>query len=145
MYWDEIKVVPKAGKFFGRPFNMKRGVTQGDPVSRTMFTILVDAVVRLVLLEVCVPQEEPHGFEWAAGKHIIYFCADDGHIAGRNPIWLQIILTAMVRMFERVGLQTNLIKTNSMVFTPGFIWDRSELRCTSIELRERNPPFGRGI
>ena len=31
-------------------------------------------------------------------------------------------LTAMVTMFDRVGLHTNLRKTKSMVFTPGLIW-----------------------
>ena len=32
-------------------------------------------------------------------KQKIYFYADDGQIAGRNPIWVQTALTAMVRMF----------------------------------------------
>ena len=31
-------------------------------------------------------------------------------------------LTATVIIFEKVGLQKNLSKTKSMVFTPGFIW-----------------------
>ena len=30
----------------------------------------------------------------------------------------------MVRIFDRVGLHKNLSKTNSMVFTPGFIWSQ---------------------
>ena len=50
--WDRQNMVPKAGKFFGRPFNMERGVTQGDPVSPMIFNIVVDAVVREFLLEV---------------------------------------------------------------------------------------------
>ena len=45
-------VVPKAGRFYGRTFRTERGVTQGDPVSPTIFNILVDAVVRAVLMEV---------------------------------------------------------------------------------------------
>ena len=43
-------MVPKPGKFFGRPFVMERGVTQGDPVSPRIFNILVNAVVMAVLL-----------------------------------------------------------------------------------------------
>ena len=31
-------------------------------------------------------------------------------------------LTAMLRMLERVVLQTNLSKTKEMVCNPGFIW-----------------------
>ena len=51
-YWDKQKVVPKAGKYFGRPFCTQRGVTQGDLVSQTIFNIVVDTVVMAVLLEV---------------------------------------------------------------------------------------------
>ena len=39
-----------------------------------------------------------------------------------NPIWVKKSLTALVLMFDRVGLQTNLGKTKAMVCTPGFIW-----------------------
>ena len=46
-------MVPKARKFFGRPFHMERVVTQGDPVFLKILNILVDAVVKAVLLEVC--------------------------------------------------------------------------------------------
>ena len=52
-YCDEQKVVPKAEKYFGRPFRMERGVTQGDPVSPKIFNIVVDAVIRAVVLELC--------------------------------------------------------------------------------------------
>ena len=52
----------------------------------------------------------------------MFFYVDNGQIAGSNTIWLQKTLKAMVRMFKRVGLQTNLGKTKTMVCTPGFIW-----------------------
>ena len=70
-YWEGHKVVPKAGKVFGHPFNTERGVTQGGPVSPMIFNIVADAVVMAVLLEVYVPQEAQHGFIWAAGEHSI--------------------------------------------------------------------------
>ena len=50
-----IKVELKEGKYFGRPFCMMRGVTHGQPLSLTIFNIVVDVVVREVLLEVCDP------------------------------------------------------------------------------------------
>ena len=50
------------------------------------------------------------------------FYAEDGHIAGCNPIWVQKILMEVVCMFKSVGLQTNLGKKKVMVRTPGFIW-----------------------
>ena len=57
---------------------MERGVTQGDPVSPTVFNIVVDTVVRVVLLEVCRPQEAKHMLGWASGEHKIVFYVDDG-------------------------------------------------------------------
>ena len=121
-YWEKQEVVPKPGKFFGRTLHIERGVTQGDPVSTTIFNIVVDSVVRAFLLVVFLPQEANHGFGWSVGEHKICFYADDGKIDGRNPIWINPTLTAMVRMFKRVGFQTNLGKTKEMICTPGFIW-----------------------
>ena len=68
-------MVPKAGKFFGRPFGTEREVAQGDPVSPTIFNIMGDAVVRAVLFEVCGHQEEYHRLIWAEGEQNIVFYA----------------------------------------------------------------------
>ena len=57
---------------------MGRGATQGDPVSLTIFNILVYAVVRAVLLEVCGTQEAQNGFIWEVGEHNICLYVDDG-------------------------------------------------------------------
>ena len=81
-YWDEQSVVPKSGKFFGRPSGTERGVTQGDPVYPKIFNIVVDVVVRAVLMEVCGPKEEHRGFLWAVVEHKIVFYADDCFIVG---------------------------------------------------------------
>ena len=75
-------MVPKSGKYYGQPFSMGRGVTQGDLVSLTLFNIIVDAVVRAALQEICGPQESQHGFGWSVGEHNICFYADYGGIAG---------------------------------------------------------------
>ena len=49
---------------FGRSLLTERGVTKGYPVSSTIFNVIVDTVVRLVLLEVCGTQDPHHGFRW---------------------------------------------------------------------------------
>ena len=64
-------MVSKSGKYYGLPFSTGRGVTQGDPVSSTLFNIIVYAVVRATLQEICGPQEAQHGFGWLAGEHNI--------------------------------------------------------------------------
>ena len=121
-FGDEQVVVPKMGRFYGRTSGTERRVTQGDLVSPTIFKILVDTVLRVVLIEICGSQEAQHWLGWEAGDHNIVLYADNGHIAGYNPIWVQTMLTVVVRMFERVGLQTNLGKTKSMLCNTGFIW-----------------------
>ena len=49
-------MVPKAVKFFGQKFGTERVVTQWYPVSPIIINIVVYAVVREVLLEVCGTQ-----------------------------------------------------------------------------------------
>ena len=75
-------MVSKSGKYYGRPFSTGRGVTQGDPVSSTLFNIIVYAVVRATLQGICGPQEAQHGFGWLAGEHNIFFYTYDRRILG---------------------------------------------------------------
>ena len=78
--------MPKAGRLYGHNFRTERGVNQVDPVSPTVFNIVVDAVVRAVLIKVCVPQEAHHGLRWAALQHNLVLYVNDGRIVGCNPI-----------------------------------------------------------
>ena len=61
-------------------------MTQGDPVSPTLFNIIVDAVFRETLQDICVTQEAQHSFRWLAGENKICFYEDDVRIVGRDPI-----------------------------------------------------------
>ena len=62
---------------------------QGDPVSPMIFNIVVDAVVRVVLEEVCSLQEAQHGMVWSLGeiKRVLY--GYYGRIAGRDHEWVK--------------------------------------------------------
>ena len=84
------------------PFGAEIGVTQGYLFSLTIFNIVVDAVVRVGLLEFYGTQEAHHGLVWAALDHNIVFYVDNGRIVGCNPIWIHKTLMALVKMFERV-------------------------------------------
>ena len=70
-YWDRQRMVPKSGKYYGRPFSTGIGVTQEYLVSPKLFNVIVDTVVRATLQEICGPQEAQQGFEWLAGEHNI--------------------------------------------------------------------------
>ena len=45
-YWDKTMMVARAGAYYGKGFKGGRGVTQGDPLSTTIFNVVVDGVVR---------------------------------------------------------------------------------------------------
>ena len=115
-------IEPKLGKFLGKAFETGRGVKQGNPASPMIFNISVDAVVRAVIDVVCVPQEAQHRFVWVAGKRNLVFYTEDGSIADYK--WVQDALIMTVAMFLRMGLDANLDKTKSIVFTPGFIYGK---------------------
>ena len=44
-YWERIKMVARVVGYYRAPFRGEIGVTQGDPLSPTMFNVVVDAVV----------------------------------------------------------------------------------------------------
>ena len=46
------------------------------------------------------------------------FYADDGMVGASDPEWLQGAFSALVAIFNRVGLQTNVDKTVSMACLP---------------------------
>ena len=56
-HWYNQQILPKVGIFLGKVFGTGRGVTKVDPVSPMIFNIVVDVVARLLLAEVCEPQE----------------------------------------------------------------------------------------
>ena len=45
-YWRRLTMVAIAGGYYGTAFGGARGITQGDPLSPTIFNVVVDAVVR---------------------------------------------------------------------------------------------------
>ena len=52
-HWGRKYIVRKAGRFLGKAFRTRCGMTQGDPSYPIIFNIVVDVVVRLVMEEVC--------------------------------------------------------------------------------------------
>ena len=111
-------MVARAGSYYGKEFKGERGVTQGDPLSATIFNVVVDAVVRH-WLQIATQEAERRGERGREGRHqAALFYADDGMIASSDPRWLQWAFTVLVGLFDRAGLKTNRKKTVSMTCRP---------------------------
>ena len=66
------------------------------------------------------------------GHFSAVFYADDGIVGATDPKWLQGAFSALVAIFDRVGLQTNVDKTVSLACQP----------CRAVlELEDINFPF----
>ena len=93
-------------------------VTQGDPLSPTIFNVVVDAVVRHWVHGV-MEEAEARGETGQEGRHqAALFYAEEGMVVLSDPAWLQGTFTALVGLFDRVGLRTNVGKTVRMVCHP---------------------------
>jgi hypothetical protein len=107
---------------YGSPFCAGRGVTQGGPLSAKLFNILVDAVAREWVWQL---QEESELEEAVITELMAAFLGtfyvDDAYLATQDPEFLQQALDILVDLFARVGLKTNVKKTQTMTCTPGRI------------------------
>ena len=93
-------------------------MTQGDPLSPTIFNVVVDAVV-CHWVTLAVEEAEKMGERGREGRHqAAHFYADDGMVASSDPRWLQWAFNTLVVIFDRVGLHTNVGKTVSMTCRP---------------------------
>ena len=111
-------MVERAGGYYGTASGRERGVTQGNPLYPTIFNVLVDAVV-LHWVNGITEEAEARGETVQEGRHqATLFYADDGMVASSDPAWLQGALTALVGLFDRVGLWKNVGKTVIMVCHP---------------------------
>ena len=91
---------------------------QGNPLSPTIFNVVVDAVLRHWVHEV-VDEAEVQGETGREGRHqAALFYTDDSMVTSSDPTWIQGGFNALVGLFDRLGLQTNVGKTVSMVCHP---------------------------
>ena len=117
-YWRRLTMVARAGGYYGTAFRGERGVTQGDLLSPTIFNVVVDAVVRHWVNGI-MEQAEVRGEMGREGRHqatLLY--TDYGMVTSLDPAWLLGAFTALVGLFDSVGLLTNVGKNVSMVCHP---------------------------
>ena len=111
-------MVARAGGYYEVAFKGARGVTQGDPLSPTIFNVVVDAVVHH-WVTMTMDEDEKWGERVNKGMHqASLFYADEGMVTSSDPRWIQWAFDTLVSIFERVGLRTNVGKIVSMVCRP---------------------------
>ena len=111
-------MVVKAGGYYGTAFQGARGVTQGDPLSPTIFNVVMDALVRHWVM-VVVEGVDDWGEHVQEGRHqAALFYTDDGTVASSDPRWLQGVFNTLFGLFYRVGMRTNIRKTFGMICCP---------------------------
>ena len=111
-------MVARAGGYYGTVFQGERGVTQDDPLSPTIFNVVVGAVVRHWSTGV-IAEVEARGGLGKEGRHqAALFYSDNGMVASSDPGWLHGAFNTLVGLFDRVGLWTNVRKTVGMVCHP---------------------------
>ena len=117
-YWRQLAMVVRAGRYCGAYFNGDRGVMQGDPLSPTIFNVVVDAVVRN-WVTLMVEGAEERGKRRKEGRnHNALFYSEDGMVASSDPRWLQGEFSTLVGLFDRVDMRNNVGKTVGMVCRP---------------------------
>ena len=88
---------------------------QGDPLSPTIFNVVVDAVVRHWVTGFIADAEE-RGELGKEGRHqAALFYSEDGMVASSDPRWLHGELNTLIGLFDMVGLLTKVGKTVGMV------------------------------
>ena len=93
-------------------------MTQGDPLSPTLFNVFVDAVLRHWVTVVVPTKNGREGLGLSIRDLVAYLYAGNGLVTSTQLERLQRVFDVITEIFDRVGLMTNTRKTVSMVYQP---------------------------
>ena len=86
-YWRRLTMEARAGGYYVEAFKGARGVTQGDPLSPTIFNMVVEAVARH-WIDGLVAETAEKGETGREGRHqSAVFYADDSMVVSSDPAW----------------------------------------------------------
>ena len=116
-------MVDMAGGYFDLPFKVYHGVTQGDPLSSTIFHVVVYSIIYHWVIVVTAPEEGMEVFELLIHDLVTYFYANNVIVASPQPERMQRAFDVLTGLFDRVRLRTKTQKTVIMdcypCHTPG--------------------------
>ena len=88
-YRDGLPMVARVLGYYGKAFQGFRGVTQGEPLTPTIFNVVVDSVVQLWVEEMVDRAGGQGGRRRYEIHQNVLFYTDDGMVASSEPGWLQ--------------------------------------------------------
>ena len=119
-FWDCQQVVPRQNGFHGPIFPATKGTTQGGLVSTTLFNVMVDNVIKNWMAMTVEERRVAHdGMGETVGRCLEVFYAENGMVGSRDLDWLQHVTNALVGLFRRYDLASNVAKSLTMTFQPG--------------------------
>ena len=103
-YWNQLTMVDKANGYFRRPLKGYQGVTQGDPLSPTIFNVVVDSFIRHWVTVVTLSEAGTGGIIMKIIDMAAYFYSEDILVASTQPERLQREFEILASLFDRVCL-----------------------------------------
>ena len=79
-------------------------MAQGDPLSPTIFNVVMDMVVRHQVTGVILDAEEQGELRKEGRHQVALFYTYDGMVDSYDPQWLQGDFNTLAGLFDRVGL-----------------------------------------
>ena len=113
-YWGRITMLSRAEGYYGPPFKVYHGVTQGDPLSPTLSNLVMDAAIRHWVMVVAETEVVTEELGLLIQELVAYFYSDDSILASMRSEILQREFKALAELFKRVELFTNMGNTVSM-------------------------------
>ena len=111
-------MVASAGGYYGAAFKGFQGLTQGDPLSLTIFNVVANSVVCHRISLVSVSTRGQYGWVMEVLHCASFLYVDYGLVALTGPVWLQRAFDTMTGLFNGVGLWKNARMTFSMICHP---------------------------
>ena len=117
-YWDRLRMVARAGGYYGSAFQGFWGVTQGDLLSPTIFNMEVGALMCHWISLVSGGSGVKYRWVREVLHRTNFYYADDGLVTSTDPVWLQGAFDKLTGLFDRSGLWKNVWKIVVTIFRP---------------------------
>ena len=109
-------MVMKHGGYFGPPFKGYHGVTQGDPLSSTVFNRVVESIVRNLEMVAAPKKSRAEGLGEMIQELKGFSYADDELVSSPQRERLQRSFNFLIYIFDRFSLRNNVQTIISMAF-----------------------------